>query len=207
MTVSSPWDDCTWPSQESGAHEVASPSLSVTLSRMASRHDRSATAVTHVTCAVPVCDPSGPHMPVRRVFLSKAAELFQLKMCNSRPPSCYLSFCPHRSRSPRPFGQRHNFLCTTSRDPEKVTAANSWPTPARAQKSGMTCGPHLWTDPRRVAITSATCRIRSPTATSWSLLSGTLTKAITMEGTGPRAKVNGRGMSSFLIQYRENTRV
>lgn len=101
MTVSSLWDDYTWPCQKSGACWTASQSLSIIPNRMASCHERSAAAVTHFTCAAHICNRSGPHVPIMSVFLSKAAALFKLKMCYGRAPSCFLPFCPHTVKFPK----------------------------------------------------------------------------------------------------------
>lgn len=116
---------------------MASQSLSVTLSRMASCHEWSAAALTHVTCAVHICDRSGPHVPIMSVFLSKAAALCKLKMCYGRAPSCFPS---HTKVPQKPFGWRHNLSRVRARDLETIMA-NSQQTQMQAQKSGMTWGP------------------------------------------------------------------
>lgn len=132
---------------------------------MASRHGRSAAAVTHFACAAHICDRSGPHVPVMSVFLSKAAALLKLKMGYSRTPSCFLSLCPHTVKFPqKPLGWTHNLSRTTTRDLERIIR-NSQLTKMQAQKSSVTWDtppsptPHHPTprnDHWRMEITSST---------------------------------------------------
>lgn len=143
MTVSYLWDDDTWPLPKVRATLDGFSKLSIILTHVAMCQEWSAAAVTHVTHAVPICDRSGPHVPVMSAPPPRAAALFKLKMCYSRPPSRSLSLRPHTVKFPQSLldGDR-TFLHNSQRPRENY---REWPlTKMQAQKSGVTRDPHPW---------------------------------------------------------------
>ena len=179
---------------------MASRSHSIMLNRMASRHKWRAAAVTHFACAVHICDRSDPHVPIRSLFLSKAAALFKLQMCYSRTPSCFLSLCPHTVKvPPKPFGWRQSFMPKNQRPREnwskEPTDKNISPEIRRHR------GPPL------VALTPGEWKLCSQSRIALThsyqvaLFSGNLTPKLSpWKMLGPRANVCSHMMSSFLVQ-------